>query len=172
MSPDDLATARRADFDETRDLTKAAPGSTFLARRMITHWVNKVQNERAMQGQAAEQQDSPIPKMIYQYWDQPEVPAQITSFTNSWIKAAGFEHTLYNREQAIALLRAEFGPRWVQAFRMTNNPAEESDLLRLCLLAKNGGIWADADDVLYGTLTGPLSGGFGLVGYQDTVGGE
>jgi len=175
MPPDDLARTKAADYGEICTMTKAAPGSIFLARQMINHWLKRRKSADRKgdrkTSMATNDKGAAIPKVIYQYWDQPEPPAQIREFMATWRNIAGFEYQSYNREQAIALLRAEFGPRWVQAFRMANNPAEEADLLRLCVLAKNGGIWADADDVLYGTLDRVLAQDSGLVIYPDTESG-
>ena len=54
---------------------------------------------------------------------------------------------------------------------MARDAAEQSDLVRMCLLAKFGGIWADADDCLYGRLGTIMRGQKGLVVYREPSGG-
>ena len=54
---------------------------------------------------------------------------------------------------------------------MTRRPAEEADFLRLCLLARHGGVWADADDRLYGRLDRLVGGQEGLVLFCEPVAG-
>jgi mannosyltransferase OCH1-like enzyme len=76
-----------------------------------------------------------------------------------------------DRIDALRFLRETFGSDWVRAFQLAQNAAQEADLLRLCLLARSGGIWADADDFLYGDLPGLLARGSGLILYREPLGG-
>ncbi|NIY98257.1 hypothetical protein HC022_19100 [Salipiger sp. HF18] len=55
----------------------------------------------------------------------------------------------------------------VRAFKLTNHVAEDSDFLRLCLLLADGGICADADDLLTGTPEALLQHGAGLVVFPE-----
>ncbi|WP_425054027.1 tetratricopeptide repeat protein [Psychromarinibacter sp. S121] len=112
-----------------------------------------------------------IPKLIHQYWNNTPAPAQVLAFADSWRAVPGYTHRLYDRRSALQILRAEFGPKWVQAFRMAKRPAEEADFLRLCLLARHGGVWADADDVLTGDLGALVHGAEGLLVFRESVSG-
>ena len=113
----------------------------------------------------------PIPALIHQYWNTTPAPPQVLAFADSWRGVPGYTHRLYDRRTALQILRAEFGPTWVQAFRMAKRPAEEADFLRLCMLARHGGVWADADDVLTGDLAALLDGADGLLVFRESVSG-
>ena len=93
--------------------------------------------------------------------------------TASWSGAAGFDHRLMDRIDALRFLRETMGKDWVRAFQLAQNAAQEADLLRLCLLAQHGGVWADADDYLYGDLDSLLTQGKGrgLILYREPQGG-
>lgn len=111
-----------------------------------------------------------IPKHIYQFWDAETPPEGVLGFMESWKSLPGYEYTLLNSRSAADLLRAQFGPRWVRAFRLSRNPAEAADFLRLCVLMRFGGIWADADDVLHGDLETLIAPGTGVCLYLENVG--
>lgn len=115
--------------------------------------------------------DRPIPAVIHQYWSEEAVPEQVRHFCDSWKAVPGHEHRLYSRAEALSLLRSDFGPAWVQAFRMVKRPPEASDFLRLCLMARYGGIWADVGDVLTGRLDRLVTGDEGLVVFHETLSG-
>lgn len=55
----------------------------------------------------------------------------------------------------------------VRAFNLASHVAEESDFLRLCLLLADGGIYADADDLLTGPQEALLQHGAGLVVFPE-----
>lgn len=55
----------------------------------------------------------------------------------------------------------------MRAFKLASHVAEESDFLRLCLLLADGGIYADADDLLTGTPEALLQDGAGLVVFPE-----
>ncbi|SNS85494.1 tetratricopeptide repeat protein [Antarctobacter heliothermus] len=106
---------------------------------------------------------STVPRRIFQYWNTPKVPEEVASLMQSWQGAAGFDHQLYDRSRAMVFLREHFGPRHARAFQLANSPAEECDFLRLCLLYRHGGIYADADDKLAGNLEALISEGPGMI---------
>lgn len=106
---------------------------------------------------------STVPKRIFQYWNTPKAPEEVAGLMQSWQGAAGFEHQLYDRPRALVFLREHFGPRHARAFQLANSPAEECDFLRLCLLYRLGGVYADADDKLAGNLEALISEGPGMI---------
>ncbi|EEX15691.1 conserved hypothetical protein [Citreicella sp. SE45] len=55
----------------------------------------------------------------------------------------------------------------VRPFKFASHVAEESDFLRLCLLLADGGIYADADDLLPGNPEALLQHGAGLVVFPE-----
>lgn len=104
-----------------------------------------------------------VPRLIFQYWNSPAVPEEVAALMQSWRDAPGFDHHLYDRTRALAFLRKEFGTGHARAFQLANSPAEECDFLRLCLLYKHGGIYADADDRLTGDAGALIAEGPGLI---------
>ncbi|KHQ49716.1 hypothetical protein OA50_05747 [Mameliella alba] len=107
--------------------------------------------------------DESVPRQIFQYWNSPAVPEEVGALMQSWRDAPGFEHHLYDRARALAFLRKAFGTGHARAFQLANSPAEECDFLRLCLLYKHGGIYADADDRLTGDAGALIAEGPGLI---------
>ena len=110
----------------------------------------------------------PIPLHVYQYWNDDPPPEAVAALVESWASAPGVGHTFLNRRSTLEWL-AGIGPDWTRAFRMANNPAEEADFLRLVVLWRLGGVWADADDCLLGDVTRLTAGG-GLVVFQEPMG--
>lgn len=104
-----------------------------------------------------------IPKRVFQYWNSPQVPEEVAALSQSWQAARGFEYRMLDRRAGLAFLREAFGARHARAFQLANSPAEECDFLRLCLLYKYGGIYADADDKLTGSAEGLIAEGPGLI---------
>ncbi|WP_425102037.1 glycosyltransferase [Tropicibacter sp. S64] len=152
----------RGGYDKVEDWRHTRPESVIAALRLIDHWRSTAPGWTT---------GPEIPKRIVQYWDKPEPPDAVRDMVQSWAAAPGYTHDLWDRPGAVRFLRDHFGPRWVRALDLARNPAEESDLLRLCLLVHHGGIWADADDRLYGDLDGLLQGTAGLVVYREALGG-
>mmetsp|Transcript_23988 Transcript_23988/g.43901 ORF Transcript_23988/g.43901 Transcript_23988/m.43901 type:complete len:747 (-) Transcript_23988:4116-6356(-) len=145
------------------------PKSTLAAMRLIYHW--RYGEEWALIPAAATR-DVSIPRQIVQYWHSPDLPDDIARMVGTWQAANGYEHTLYSREMARKLLHRDFGPKWVRAFQMANTATEEADFLRLCLVARYGGVYADADDILEGDLDGLLECGTGAVLHLAHFGGN
>ncbi|GGX65980.1 hypothetical protein GCM10007385_38960 [Tateyamaria omphalii] len=151
----------RALIHETGGAGPLNPSSTLDAIRLIDQWASN--DETSAQGDS-------VPKTIFQYWNDAAPPFGIQKMIDSWAAAPGFEHHLFDRRAAINYLSQAFEPQWVRAFRLAKNPSEESDFIRLCLLANKGGIYADADDRLYGDLVRAISPGHGLIVYRETMG--
>lgn len=138
-------------------LVQAEPSSNIAAMRFLQHWQAHLQSApQVIAGPV-------VPRRIVQYWNSPEPPEPIAVMIDSWRAAPGWEHHLFDRRAAQLYLQAHCGPDWARAFRLANNPAEGSDFLRLCLLAREGGVYADADDVLTGGLEAVVDRGAGFV---------
>lgn len=159
-SPQQLLAAESTEFADHADTVLRHPGSTLAAMQFIGHW--RAQSDTPLVPAQATK-DAEVPRRIYQYWDAPEPPADISRMIESWRRANGFEHELYNRDSAVRLLRSDFGTRWVQAFRMAKTATEEADFLRLCLMARYGGVYVDTDDILNGDLAALIDCGTGAV---------
>lgn len=128
------------------------PDSNVTAMRTVRHWL--LHGASLLVETAAD-----IPRQIVQYWDGETPPARIAAMMDTWHNQPGVEYQRFNRRTATAYLRAHFDDLTVKAFRLARNPAEEADFFRLCSLAHEGGIYADADDRLVGDLNDVLPKG-------------
>ncbi|MDS9468576.1 tetratricopeptide repeat protein [Paracoccus sp. MBLB3053] len=113
---------------------------------------------------------SQIPRRIVQYWDGEDPPPAISALMASWQVAAGYSYHRYDRRSALAFLAERFDMSHVRAFRLATSPAEECDFLRLCLLLADGGIYADADDLLLGNPEDLRGKAQGVVLYREFIG--
>lgn len=111
-----------------------------------------------------------IPRVIYQYWDTRELPDTIGETMASWSRDTSVTIKRFDRQAARLWLRESIGKEAETAFRLANNTAEECDFLRLCLLWKDGGLYADADDWLNETIEPLLQLGTGLVCFREPYG--
>ncbi|WP_176426491.1 glycosyltransferase family 32 protein [Cobetia sp. QF-1] len=110
---------------------------------------------------------SPIPRRIFQYWDTPTPPEAVMEIMTSWHDIPGFDYQRFNKAEASAFMHDTFGADYARAFRLANNVAESSDLLRLCYLRRFGGIYVDADDRLSGQLETLLPSDADLVCFRE-----
>ncbi|MDS9468625.1 tetratricopeptide repeat protein [Paracoccus sp. MBLB3053] len=139
-------------------------GFYFPAKRSIDAWQASVKSPSRLRN------ESEIPRRIVQYWDQNEIPPVIAGLMQSWQKVPGYSYQRYSRQTAIAFLNERFEPSYVRAFKLTHSPAEQCDFLRLCLLFADGGIYADADDLLLGDVDQLRCRGAGVVLYRECFG--
>lgn len=148
-------------------LLRAEPESNIAAMRFLLHWQAYLQPAPAAgpdrRGTADTSGGPEVPRRIFQYWNTPQPPEAIAGMIESWRAAPGWTHQLFDRRAALVYLQASGRADWARAFRLANNPAEESDFLRLCLLAREGGVYADADDILSGGLEAVVDRGAGFV---------
>ncbi|KMW58574.1 TPR-domain containing protein [Candidatus Rhodobacter oscarellae] len=151
------------------DWARARPNSCVAATRLVDSWWSAGSNQRPAPPHAEAPQT--IPRQIFQYWDKPSLPGPISHMVESWKNCAGFTHEIFNRRSAANFLRSTYGSKWSRAFGLARTTAGEADMLRLCVLAERGGVYADADDVLYGDLDALLKGTRGLLLYRETLGG-
>lgn len=112
-----------------------------------------------------------IPRIIHQFWDESPPPEDIAALMASWDGHGAYAHQVLSRRDAVQFLRAEYGEEWVMAFRLASNPAESADFLRLCLLARQGGVWIDADDEAAGDLDRLIGPADKLVAFREPIGG-
>lgn len=111
-----------------------------------------------------------IPRNILQYWNTGKPPPALEAIMRSWREAAGFAYQLFDRQAALRFLNTELGRDWPAALRLAQHPAEQSDFFRLCFLAVKGGIYADCDDRLIGSLDEFTAGETGLVVFRERQG--
>ena len=82
-----------------------------------------------------------IPHVFHQIWLGPSpFPSEFEEFGRSWLRAnQGWELRVWTEENLPGDLRR------VEIYELLRQPAERSDLLRLELLHRHGGIYVDAD---------------------------
>ncbi len=94
-----------------------------------------------------------IPLSIFQYWDQRVRPATVETISKSWSDHhPSHDYHFYDQKDARDYLQRHFHSEVLDAFDASDHPAVQSDYFRLARLAKDGGIYADADDLCLSTL--------------------
>jgi mannosyltransferase OCH1-like enzyme len=79
---------------------------------------------------------APIPKIIVQYWDDPEPPEDVARLMDTWRSGnPGYRHQLFDDAAARAFLTQHYGPNVLRAYQF-----------RLAYLYARGGVYVDADD--------------------------
>lgn len=83
---------------------------------------------------------------LIQYWDDPEVPEQITELVASFRDLnPGMPCLLFDRQAADEFIAENHTERELAAFRACAVPAMQADYFRYCAALTLGGICADAD---------------------------
>lgn len=83
-----------------------------------------------------------IPKKIWTFWDNVDIPEVVQKCINTWKKHnPNYEITVVNKSNL-----SEYLPDvdFSKIKHIENSPEKYSDMVRLHLLAKYGGIWSDA----------------------------
>nr|WP_145924029.1 glycosyltransferase [Halomonas elongata] len=111
-----------------------------------------------------------IPRRVVQYWNDPKPPQSVTDIMHSWSSLPGIEYQRFNTQSARSFLRRTFGADYERAFKRANNIAEGADFFRLCYLRHYGGVYADADDRLYGQLDALLPAEAGMICFREPFG--
>lgn len=173
---EELTRLAGADATTLAEAARGAPWSYVLAQLVVTRHATDSPAAPPVIAQTPRSEtesgtERPVPAVIHQYWSEQTPPEQVLHFCESWKAAPGYEHRLHTRSSALQMLRTDFGPQWVQAFRMVKRPPEASDFLRLCLMARYGGVWTDANNVLTGDLDRLVGGGEGLVVVHEPLSG-
>jgi mannosyltransferase OCH1-like enzyme len=88
-----------------------------------------------------------IPRRVTQYWDRQVPPKEVQAMMDSW-KAQNptWTYKRFNDVNAWDYLKDNASPAVLRAFESAAHPALRADLLRLAVLAFEGGVWGDADD--------------------------
>ena len=105
--------------------------------------------------------DSIIPKQIWTYWNSDELTPVITKCINSWKK--------YNPDYKVTIVTPKNLSQYidfdVKAVKFNDSPARESDIIRLNILAKYGGVWCDASILMTRPFDFPTNSKHEFVGY-------
>lgn len=111
-----------------------------------------------------------IPQNIVQYWNEKLPPENIVRLQQTWSDAEGFDHHVFSKIEALTYVREHFDQKYFRALQSCKHPAEQADYFRLLYLSKNGGIYADSDDLLIGNLYDVLTASEGLILYKEPFG--
>ena len=92
--------------------------------------------------------DGSIPRILMQYWHEPEIPDDLVPYVESW-QALNPELTYCPLDDAAAqaFLQSHCETAVLEAYRRAQEPTKRADLIRLAWLHVNGGFYADVDDV-------------------------
>jgi hypothetical protein len=122
------------------------------------HWARSesvrslVQNARVFNDCGADP-GTKTPKRIVQFWDDAScLPTDVKTCIESWrpLEDVGFDHILFNSDEARRFIERELGPRHEEAYNKCYHPAMQSDYFRLCYIYLEGGCYVDVDDVYLG----------------------
>jgi tetratricopeptide (TPR) repeat protein len=178
----DEFTLNRRLIDNLVDLRKLPPKDRIaplqaLLRRNADHSAVAIQLVIAMREakllDLAPTGDAPeapvvIPKVITQYWDDPEPPEDVQLLMDSWrLKHNDFRHQRFDDASAKAFLAQTYAPDVLRAYQRAGIPAEKADLFRLAYLFANGGIYVDADDRCLSPISTVLPAHVTLAVYQE-----
>ena len=95
----------------------------------------------------------PTPRTIVQYWhNRDQLPRDVETCMSTWRRweSSGFSYRLYDWSAARAYIRRFAGYRYERAFMRCYHPAMQADYFWLCFIAKEGGLYVDADDICVG----------------------
>ncbi len=114
---------------------------------------------------------TPIPRRIVQFWDTPDVPADVRAILQSWRDHhPDHQVELFDDAAARAFIAARLGAVAANIYGRIAGAAQKADVFRLAYLAVHGGIYADSDDRCHAPLQAVLPGQAELVVYQEDFG--
>lgn len=90
------------------------------------------------------------PRILHQFWDR-DPPRQIRRLLSHCAKVcagAGIEHRVWDATSATALIEDGFPEVVMRAYRTAPHVSMQSDILRLAILYRHGGVYLDADMAL------------------------
>ena len=87
--------------------------------------------------------DSPVLD-VFQFWDQPVPPKEVLDAKQLWMRRAD-AYVWYDDLSGHEFIKEGFGETAAKAYSELWHPALKSDVFRLYRLAKNGGLYCDAD---------------------------
>lgn len=86
----------------------------------------------------------PIPKQIWSYWHSPDLPRSVQLCKQSWERSMpDYTIHLLNKDTIKNFLDKQ-DLNLLDHPRFNDSHARFADMLRLCLLAKHGGLWLDS----------------------------
>lgn len=86
-----------------------------------------------------------IPPVLIQYWDEGPLPPDVAGVVASW-SGRSLQRRLLDRDAASSYITEHYGSAHLAAFERCHHAAMRSDFARLCVLAREGGIYLDVDE--------------------------
>ena len=86
-----------------------------------------------------------IPSMLIQYWDEGALPLDVAGVVASW-SGRSLQRRLLDRAAASDYIAEHYPAAYLEAFERCHHAAMRSDFVRLCVLAREGGIYLDVDE--------------------------
>jgi tetratricopeptide (TPR) repeat protein len=109
-----------------------------------------------------------IPRTLFQFWDTPEPPHQVTALMEeNRLANPGYSYRRFDVLTAQQFLREKEETEALKAFRLAPHAAAKADIFRLVLLWHEGGVFLDADDRCTAPLDGLIDHRMRFVGYQE-----
>ena len=104
-----------------------------------------------------------IPKIIWTYWNNDTIPPFIQNCIDSWRKHNPTFHVIVLTPSNLST----YINMDLKGISWNDGPARESDIVRLSILEKYGGVWSDASIILYKpySFVGKMDGSFDFIGY-------
>ena len=88
------------------------------------------------------------PFRIVQFWDSENPPPEVLEAMGTWHNAhPELEHLVFNEHSAREYLLRHYGIEAAAAFDSCHHAAMKSDLFRVAFLARDGGVYVDADEI-------------------------
>ena len=113
-----------------------------------------------------------IPRIIHQTWSEEINPMkypQLFRLQNSW-KASGWSYRFYSDDDARSYIMDNFPPQFLEAYDSIIPGAYKADLFRYLVLMKDGGVYADVDVLLDGSLDSFITPTMSFFVPRDAVG--
>ena len=86
-----------------------------------------------------------IPPTLIQYWDEGALPLDVAGVVASW-SGRSLQRRLLDRAAASTYIAQHYPAAYLTAFDRCHHAAMRSDFVRLCVLAREGGIYLDVDE--------------------------
>jgi hypothetical protein len=104
-----------------------------------------------------------IPKIIWSYWDDPNVPEFIQKCRYTWEKFNP-EYTInFINNDNLKFFVGEEEAQKIKDWKFNDSPQRMSDLIRLSVISKFGGIWLDASIVCFNSFDWVQSDGSDVI---------
>lgn len=112
-----------------------------------------------------------IPKTVCQYWESSSVPDDLRASCESWREwNSDWFYRCFNDVTALRYLNDHFPSDVVAAFGRSCDASTKADLLRLAVLARDGGVWVDVGNCCQQALESILSSDTEALFWQEQTG--